>query len=159
MDEPAVARIAGQVVKRFRDWWIVNYDIPALLHKNTAHTDIAVMVFRTHRGYPAFFELAHRMKHSLVEEGVIRREMPIARAVHISRSPFEQLLDARDYLLLPHGRPAGMMASSFAQSLLRRGLSEAEIRGIVDHPICTFDFGMGALHEQNVLDLCEGVLV
>ena len=156
VEEAAVFRIAGQVVKRYRDVWIVNYDVPALLHKNSAATDIAVMTFRTREGYRHFFELAAQMKHALVERGLLRQGMPIARAVHISRSPFEQLLDTRDYLLTPDGAPAGLEASSFAQFLMARGIDLALIRGLIEHPICTFDFGFDKPSEQHLMDLCEG---
>jgi hypothetical protein len=156
VDENAVTRIAGQVIKRYQDYWIVNYDIPALLHKNSARTDIAVMTFRTAENYVHFFELAGRMKEALVDRGLLQRGMPIARAVHISRSPFEQLLDARDYLFSPDGEAAGVGASSFARYLLDHAVTEEEVQGFVDHPICRFDFGVDAPRDQNLLDLCEG---
>ncbi len=156
VEESAVFRIAGQVVKRYQDVWIVNYDVPALLHKNSAATDIAVMTFRTREGYRHFFEVAVEMKRALVERGLLLQRMPIARAVHISRSPFEQLLDTRDYLLAPDGTPAGLDASSFAQFLMARGLDLALIRGLIEHPICSFDFGFDEPSEQHLMDLCEG---
>jgi hypothetical protein len=157
VDEGDVTRIAGQVIKRFRDVWIVNYDIPALLHKNSAGTDIAVMVFRTTLGYPYFFELAARMKAELVTHRLLRHGMPIARAVHISRSPFEQLLDSRDYLLDPEGNSLGIESSSFGTFLAERGVSFRHIQGMVEHPICRFDFAReAALSLHNLLDLCEG---
>jgi hypothetical protein len=156
VEEDAVTRIAGQVVKRYDGVWIVNYDIPALLHKNTAQTDIAVMVFRTAMGYPRFFELAGRMQNALVREALLKQGMPIARAAHISRSPFEQLLDARDYLFTPDGMNWGLSGSSFAEYLKNAGVSLPEIRGLLDHPICRFDFGIGDYSVQNLLDLCEG---
>jgi len=156
VDEQAVTRIAGQVIKQYQGVWVVNYDIPALLHKNNAATDIAVMAFRTREGYPHFFELAMQMKSALVERGLLRKGMPIARAVHISHSPFEQLLDARDYLLTPDGSAAGMPSSSFAAFLMKNGFSMADVEGLVEHPICRFDFGVKAPKEQNLLDLCEG---
>jgi len=156
VDEDAVTRIAGQVVKRYDGVWIVNYDIPALLHKNTAETDIAVMIFRTPMGYPRFFELAGRMRNALVREALLKQGMPIARAVHISRSPFEQLLDARDYLFAPDGTHWGVSGSSFAAYLQSAGVPAPVIRGLLDHPICRFDFGVGDYSLQNLLDLCEG---
>lgn len=156
VDEDAVTRIAGQVVKRYNDVWIVNYDIPALLHKNNAGTDIAVMAFRTRMGYPYFFEVAGRMRKELVASNLLRQNMPIARAVHISRSPFEQLLDSRDYLLGPSGEHLGVSSSSFAAFLYDRGISPPIVEGLVEHPICRFDFDLGDDSVQNVLDLCEG---
>lgn len=154
--EDAVTRIAGQVIKRYDGVWIVNYDIPALLHKNNTGTDIAVMTFRTRAGYPYFFELAGRMRQQLVEGNLLRRDVPIARAVHISRSPFEQLLDSRDYLLGREGTHLGIEASSFATFLHEKGIDRAIIEGLVEHPICRFDFNLGEHSVQSLLDLCEG---
>jgi hypothetical protein len=154
--EEAVTRIAGQVIKQYKGVWIVNYDIPALLHKNNAGTDIAVMAFRTGMGYPRFFEMAGRMRAELVEGDLLRRGMPISRAVHISRSPFEQLLDSRDYLLDMDGQHLGVASSSYAAFLRERGLDPATISGLVEHPICRFDYNLGSHSVQNLLDLCEG---
>lgn len=156
VEENAVVHIAGQIIKRYQDVYIVNYDVPALLHKNNAGTDIAVMAFRTREGYPHFFQLAHQMRATLVERGLLRQGVPIARAVHISRSPFEQLIDTRDYLLRPDGTRAAIEDSSFGLFLLNRGYSRAGIQGLMDHPICKFDFGVDAPTDQNVLELCEG---
>ena len=152
VDQASVARIAGQVVKQYNDLFIVNYDIPALLHKNTTDTDIAVMLFRADQGYELFFELADSMHDALVAEGLLSRRLPIARAVHFSRSPFEQLLDARDYLLQSDGSPVPVAETSFGRFLLQRGVPGDVVQGLVDHPICRFR-NMG---EQSLLDMCEG---
>lgn len=154
--EDQVVRIAGQVVKHFAGRFIVNYDIPALLHKNNAATDIAVMLFRTAHGYPHFFALAQQMRQGLVAKGLLSEESPIARAVHISRSPFEQLLDARDYLLTPDSQPVDVLQSSFGAYLFAQGFTRAQIEGLSAHPVCSFDFGVEAPSDQNLYDLCEG---
>ncbi|SIQ59205.1 hypothetical protein SAMN05920897_11164 [Alkalispirochaeta americana] len=154
--ERDIVHIAGQVIKRHGDDYIVNYDIPALLHKNTASTDIAVMAFRTRLGYPHFFEIAHQMKRALIERGILRKTSPIARTVHISRSPFEQLADTRDYLLRPDGSPAVLEDSSFARFLLDQGLSLDGIQGVLEHPVCTFNFGEGLPGDHHLFDLAEG---
>ena len=39
--------VHGQSVKKVGDKYIINYDIPELLKKNSVDTDIAVMLFRT----------------------------------------------------------------------------------------------------------------
>lgn len=153
--EADLTRINGQVVKRHKDVWIVNYDVPALLHKNTAATDIAVMVFRTRAGYPHFLGLASSFRETLVERGLLRSGMPIERAVHLSRSPFEQLLDGRDYLLGSDGQPLGMKQASFAAYLSGRGMSSEAIEGLVEHPICRVAGRYGTT-ESNLLEVCEG---
>ncbi|MCD6343282.1 MAG: hypothetical protein J7L76_05810, partial [Spirochaetaceae bacterium] len=88
----------GQNVKRRGDIWIVNYDIPAILHRNTFDTDIAVMVFRVSLSWKEFEELVALMSIHLVESGILGKDTPPSRAFHYSRSPWEQLLDGIDYL-------------------------------------------------------------
>lgn len=156
VEDSEITRIAGQVVKRVRDRWVVNYDMPALLHKNNSDTDIAVMAFRTRAGYPQFFALASQMKARLVERNLLNSRMPIARAVHLSRSPFEQLLDARDYLIDGATSDSLWRESSFAHFLIDRGLHIRHVQGLIEHPIVRFDFGVDAPLDQNLLDLCEG---
>lgn len=156
VEDSEITRIAGQVVKRMKDRWVVNYDMPALLHKNNNETDIAVMAFRTRAGYPHFFSLASQMKEQLVARNLLTSRMPIARAVHISRSPFEQLLDARDYLLDGGTGRSLWRDCSFARFLADRGLDVRQIQGLIEHPIVQFDFGVDAPLDQNLLDLCEG---
>ncbi|TVR67675.1 MAG: hypothetical protein EA427_12965 [Spirochaetaceae bacterium] len=156
VENDALVHIAGQNIKRYNGIYIVNYDVPALLHKNNAGTDIAVMAFRTREGYPHFFHLAHQMRSTLVERGLLRQGVPIARAVHISRSPFEQLIDTRDYLIRQDGSPATPADSSFGRYLLDRAVPLAVVQGFMDHPICEFDFGEGLPRDQSLLELCEG---
>lgn len=155
VEEADVARINGQVVKRYGDLWIVNYDVPALLHKNTASTDIAVMVFRTRVGYPHFLGLLPAFREVLVGRGLLRNGVPIERALHISRCPFEQLLDGRDYLLARDGEPIGVEASSFATFLASRGMTPRQIHGLIEHPICRITGAEGST-ECNLFEVCEG---
>lgn len=156
VEDDEVTRIAGQVVKRVRDRWVVNYDMPALLHKNNTDTDIAVMAFRTRAGYPQFFALTSQMKRELVTRNLLNSRTPIARAVHISRSPVEQLLDARDYLIDGASECSLWQESSFAHFLTGKGLDMRQVQGLIEHPIVRFNFGVDAPLDQNLLDLCEG---
>lgn len=154
VEGPLVTRIAGQVIKRYGDLYIVNYDIPALLHKNDRGTDIAVMMFRTSAGYQHFFRLVERMKAVLVKKNILREDMSVSRAVHVSRSPVEQLMDTRDYLLLRADQRASVQDSSFARYLLSRGVELPVINGLMDFPICTT---RGDQREVYLPDLCEGM--
>ena len=47
--------VNGQSIKKYRDYYIINYDIPAILHKNNTNTDIAVMLFRSEMDYADFY--------------------------------------------------------------------------------------------------------
>ncbi len=146
--ESEVLMVNGQSIKKVRGRYIVNYDIPALLHKNNAHTDIAVMLFRTRNGYHHFSELIREMKDAVVREGIIGPGQHFSRVFHYSKSPFEQALDARSHLFGSDGAFLGLEASSFAEYCMVRGLAAEQLHGLVDNPVCTFHTDDGPVEEH-----------
>jgi hypothetical protein len=44
----------GNTIKKYKGLYIINYDIPSLLHKNNFQTDIAVMLFRVYFSWQEF---------------------------------------------------------------------------------------------------------
>jgi len=154
--EECVVHIAGQIVKKIGDVFVVNYDIPAILNRNHAGTDIAVMVFRTTMDYRSFFEVVSRMRLALIDRHLVSPERDLSRAVHVTRSPFEQLKDARDYLIAPDGTPMGVTAGPFARFLLNEGFSAEEIFDITARPICSVRMESGALRDVSMMDFTQG---
>ncbi len=150
VDPEDVLMANGQSIKRIGSLYIVNYDIPALLHKNTRGTDIAVMLFRTTTSYSYFADLVHRMRERLVEEGVLSEQFAAGRGFHYSKSPFEQLLDARGYLVGKDGAPIDPSETSFGRFLLDHGVSFSVLEGILDHPIGGFQLRNGASLEDSI---------
>ncbi|MFW5812027.1 MAG: hypothetical protein ACOCWS_03500 [Alkalispirochaetaceae bacterium] len=129
--------VSGQTFKRVRDHFVVNYDIPALLHKNTAESDIAVMVFRISTGFDYFDELVGEMADALVKKDLLSSRSRESRVFHYSKSPFEQILDAQGHLVRKDGSTYDLEAISFARFLLDRGIDEEMIRHLVRQPLIT----------------------
>ena len=148
--------IHGQTVKRYRGYYIVNYDIPALLHKNTRDTDIAVMLFRTALGWEFFSRLAREMETALAERGFLGNKRHPRRLFHYSRGPLQQLVDGWCYLCGPDGGLSGIGATSFARYLERNGVTEPEIRYLLSRPIALFADDSGVLREENAFQYTEG---
>lgn len=142
--------VDGQSIKKIDGHFVVNYDIPALLHKNTRSTDIAVMLFRCRVDYDYFHDLVDEMREVLVEKGVLSAKVPASRAFHYSKGPFEQLLDAEDYLCDSAGQPRPVDELSFVKYAATRGYSAQQLRSIVDYPICLFESESGAGVEENI---------
>lgn len=138
VDAADVLHVNGQTVKRIDTVFVVNYDIPALLHKNNRGTDIAVMLFRCAVDYSYFGDLVNEMRTTLVDSGVLPKNLPASRAFHFSHGPFEQLLDARGHLRATDGSPVPFSDLSFVRFALAQGVSEADLRSAVDNPICLF---------------------
>ena len=141
--------INGQSVKKYKELYIVNYDIPALLHKNNYSTDIAVMVLRSSLDRQDFREMISQMERALVSRGIMDADKPPSRYFHYSKSPFEQILDGMGYLYTPEGRHLPLENISFTANLLENGFSIEEIQGIMKYPIMGFR-EEGNLIEDNV---------
>lgn len=145
-----VATINGQCVKRVGDYYVVNYDIPALLHKNNRNTDIAVMIFRTDLNYDYFVGLVQRMLEKLKEENILDGQAHYTRVFHYSRGPFDQILDGSGHLLSPAGEPLGLDQISFCSYLAKNGIDTDQVRGLLEHPIVKYRDETGAECETDL---------
>ena len=136
VDRTDMLEVLGQNIKRREDIWIVNYDIPALLHKNDFQTDIAVMVFRVALDWASFREVVTAMGDHLAEAGIISPGMPPSRAFHHSHSPWEQLLDGIEFLWGVDVSDGGAEDDiSFGAYMMERGWSRDRLRHIIRHPL------------------------
>ena len=130
--------VSGQTIKHTGDYYIVNYDIPLLLHKNDSTTNIAVMLFRTDTSYDYIRRLTERMYASLISAGVIPGNCHISRAFHYSKGPFEQLLDGSDHLFMTDDNVATMADISFGRYLLDNDIEIETIADILSNPLGIF---------------------
>ncbi len=156
VDPTDVCTVNSQTIKRLGDIYIVNYDIPALLHKNNERTDVAVMIFRSNLSAPAFSDLVNDFRRGLVEGGVLSAETPLAHALHYSKSPFEQILDAEGYLYSQSGSHVPFEQVRYAEWLHRQGVSYDSIRAILHHPIMQFRAESGEIIEEHLFVYTAG---
>ncbi len=126
---------SGQNVKHYGDLFIVNYDIPALIHKNSKNTDIAVMIFRTSMNYVDFKQLVERMHDALCLNGILNPRFDAARAFHYSKGPFEQIKDGVTYLGSDERLGLKLSDLTFMRYLAARGISEDQVRQVLLNPI------------------------
>jgi hypothetical protein len=140
----------GQSVKKIKDIYVVNYDIPALVHKNTKGTDIAVMIFRTKMGYDEIKQLVSRMWEALVKQGVLNPQFDSSRAFHHSKSPFEQTLDAISYLFANNREHMSLKDFTFPRYLMANGIPEDVICGLMRNPIVHIQEPDGSITEDSI---------
>lgn len=148
----------GQNIKRYEDYWVVNYDIPAILHKNALDTDIAVMVFRIGMNWDEFRSMIEAMSKHLVEAGIIKNETPPSRAFHHSRSPWEQLLDGIDFLWGVDVSDGGVEDDiSFGAYLINQGIERNELQETIRNPLITYLADDGSEYEGNIFEITSGM--
>ncbi len=143
--------INGQSIKKINELYIINYDLPALLHKTNFSTDIAVMILRTSLKKEHFHQMIRSMESVLVEKGLMDKNKPPSRYFHYSKGPFEQILDGRGYLYNEDGTHLSIKTVSFAERLLKYGFSIEEINGVIKNPIMIFKDKIG-LVEDNIFN-------
>ncbi len=142
--------IEGQSIKKYRDHFIVNYDIPAILHKNSRRTDFAVMIFRSLLSREEFHALVEEMREMLVSEKIITSDRPLARTFHYSSGPFEQILDGIGYLFANNGVHLPLPSISFFAYLLENGFYQGSILQALKNPIMRFRQPDGGSVEENL---------
>jgi len=158
VEDPDMLICMGQNIKRYGDWWIVNYDIPALLHRNTFDTDIAVMIFRLSLPWSEFQTIVAAMSEHLVDVGILSGDVAPSRAFHHSKSPWEQLLDGIDYLWGVDVQDGGAEDDiSFGAYMMSRGYSRDQLREVIRRPIVLYRDPAGAEREGNMLELSAGM--
>jgi hypothetical protein len=145
-----------QSIKRIDDVYVVNYDIPALLHKNNAGTDIAVMMLRSTLSNEQFHHMITDMGAALREKGIVGRGEAMSRAFHYSRGPFEQLLDARSHLYDEAGKPVPLTQLQFCRYLADRGLTYRYVEQVLERPILEFRDEKGEIHEECLFPYTAG---
>lgn len=130
--------INGQSIKKYKNRYIINYNIPALLHKNNYSTDIAVMILRSSLDKGNFKKMIEEMQSVLIAQGLMDRAKPPSRYFHYSKGPFEQILDGSGYLYSSEGKHLSLENISFMEKLLKSGFSIKEINGVISNPIMCF---------------------
>lgn len=145
----------GQCIKKIHEQLVVNYDIPALIHKNSRGTDIAVMMFRTSLGYGALRDLVLRMHKALCDAGILNPQYDAARAFHYSKSPFEQLLDGLIYLGADERLNLGLKDMTFMRFLMSKQADLHKVVQVLMNPIVHVKNDDGTLVEEHFLQTTQ----
>lgn len=136
VDEKDFWSIYGNTIKKYKNSYILNYDIPALLHRKYLEADIAVMVFRTSLSWNEFKKIIKEMRKALRDKGIIDPRHPPERVFHWTRGPFEQILDGLEYLYNTEKKDP--MNISFFKYLTENDFSRNKIYSLIKNPIVRY---------------------
>lgn len=154
--ETDLITLNGQLIKKIDGRFVVNYDIPALMHKNSKKTDIALMIFRTELDYDRIRALIAGMHTALCAAGVLDPQYDAARAFHFSRSPLDQLLDGLCYLDQVSDCRCGLEGLTFYRWLAARNFPESRILSLLKNPIARLaSLNGGQPVEENLFSLAR----
>lgn len=142
--------INGQSIKKYKGFFVLNYDIPALLKKNNINTDIAVMIFRFCRHDQNIHVLIDAIENRLKEKGIVNVLNPSSRIFHYSKGPFEELMDCSGFLYDSDFKNVSLDQVTFGRYLIENGVGLEQIEGALFHPIMYFSLGEGEFVENDI---------
>mgnify|MGYP006896946479 CR=1 FL=1 len=151
-----VFHLNGQTIKKSDGIYIINYDIPAILQKNTSETDVAAMALRTSLPFNEVAEMIAEIVEALRTQGILNQKQAFSRIFHYSKGPFEQILDAVGFLYDGKGRHISLEKLNFYQFLREKGLSNYEIRQILRYPIMSFRSRRRSYYEETIYTATYG---
>ncbi len=144
--------VNGQTIKKMGNIFVVNSDIPAILHRNNNKTDIAVMIFRTDYSGDEFYNVILRMTDILIDEGILDSRSKFSHVFHYSKGPFEQILDAVGFLYDSKGNHLPLEKIKFYRYLTERGLDYNKIKHVLIDPIFQFSFENDEYEEDSIFE-------
>ena len=151
VSEGNMLQVNGQTIKRIRDIYVVNNDIPAIIDRNNNKTDIAVMIFRTDYFGEDFYNVILRMTDILIDEGILDFRSKFSHVFHYSKGPFEQILDAVGFLYDEKGNHLPLEKIRFYRYLKKRGFDRLKIEHALKDPIFQFPFD-GTYVEDSIFN-------
>jgi len=147
--------INGQTIKRMGEYFVVNSDIPAILHKNNSKTDIAVMIFRTVFWGKDLYNVILNMTKVLLDEGILHSESQFSHVFHYSKGPFEQILDAVGFLYDSRGNHLPLHNIRFYNYLLEKGLTQKVIDHLIKQSLFQFRNDKGNIEEKSIFQVTK----
>lgn len=120
--------IYGQTIKKYNDFYIVNYDMPEIIHKHTQSTNILVMAIRMIHD-KSYYEINHtiyenfqKAKNIEILDKEKRKEMTwynqIKRTYHMSRNHIQAMFDMHDYIIDNNGNRISFIDTPLGNKLV-----------------------------------------
>ncbi|MCP5046284.1 MAG: hypothetical protein GY940_03875 [bacterium] len=161
--------IYGQTIKKIDDFFVLNYDIPAVITRHHEDTNIFIIALRLKDNSARFADLHHLIYDSISnnESTAIlgpkeRQNLPlewynrIRRTYHISRSHIEAMFDLTDYVFKDNTRRIGFADTPLGQRLLDLGIIppdqlEKRLSLLKDKPLVYLDQEDGTMKLVDII--------
>lgn len=127
----------GQTFKRIGDVFVVNYDLPGVISRYIATSNVFMVLVRSEQAGPEFFSELNRAIYNEIMEhpdtpvifGAKLKDLDwderIRRTYHISRNQMMAMFDMADYVYTPAGRRLEIDETPLGRTLCARGVITA----------------------------------
>ncbi len=144
-------KIAGQTINKIssfknrKPFYIINYEMPAVLLNTISTSNCAVILIRTTLNYKEFNKHVTAAFHLILKETNMRNNgvnetETCKRIFHYSKGPFEQLRDAFEFLYTIDKKKVSPKKFTFAKFLEEKGIPASTLYQLLRYPIGNFLF-------------------
>lgn len=147
VDEKDFLKFYGQTIKKIKDLYIVNSNIPALLEKYTPETNVFVIAAQLRKknfkikeiNYSIFEEFKKNEKAILVDDSILKNlklEEKIKRTYHISRNNIMATFDMMDFIFKGNGEKIRWDETPLGRIILEQKImTEEELFNLKETPL------------------------
>lgn len=157
----------GQTIKRISGYYVLNYDIPAIMTRYHEQTAMFVIAFLLKINTYPFSEIDWAIYQHMCQSKTInplasknRNGLPwyqlVRRAYHISRSHMEAMFDLTDYVFINGTDRIGFADTPLGKNLLRHGIMkeqelEERLTRLKKDPLVYLNQADGSLKLVNII--------
>ena len=126
----------GQTIKRVNDYYIVNYDLPAIIRKYDESANIFVIAMKLKDNGCQIADVNYEIYQNLVNQeksilGASKRKSlawynQVRRTYHISKSPIEAMFDFTEYVFDKEGKQLDFDNTPLGRMLMQRGIMSSD---------------------------------
>lgn len=157
----------GQTIKRIGGYYVVNYDIPAIITRHHEETNMFSIALRLKSDRYGFLDIDYFIYENMCKsettsllDSETRHSLPwyklVRRTYHISRSHIEAMSDLTDYVFKNEGTRIGYMDTPLGKKLVEEGIIkedrlEERLTYLKENPLVYLDRPDGSLKLVNII--------
>jgi len=165
--DPDFLEIYGQTIKRIGDYYVVNYDIPAIITRHHEETNMFSIALRLKSDRYGFLDIDYFIYENMCKNKTTslldsdkRHTLPwyklVRRTYHISRSHIEAMSDLTDYVFKRTGERIGYVDTPLGKKLVEEGIIKEDrlderLTYLKENPLVYLDRPDGSLKLVNII--------
>ena len=157
----------GQTIKRIGKFYIINYDIPAIITRHHENTAMFIVALRLKTDEISFLDIDYYIYKNMCKNETTsplglkkRQSLPwyklVRRTYHISRSHIEAMFDLTDYVFKNEKERIDYVDTPLGKRLLEEGIIEEDLLDerltlLKENPLVYLDQPDGSLKLVNII--------
>jgi len=146
VEEKEFLKLYGQTIKKIKDFYIVNYDIPQIINEYNTHTNIFIVSICFKKEEYSFEEVNQSIineilnddKAAIIDEDKLNSLSmydKIKRTYHLSSNHIKAMFDMTDFIFKNDCTRINFIETPLGKNLIDSGFTEDHLKSIKEYPI------------------------